>query len=535
MDILDKQMKQKQFFKTIFGVAVGEGNNLLNNQYIRIYQSNKTDNIDYGKIINKVEFFNNIDDLVQYCSINTKNMNTYFNLSLTNGKSGQTEDLKERHVLSWDFDKKHLGEDFSHIDIIENFKNLNLWYHCLVDSGHGYHTYICIEPTDDIDKVVEVTKAIGNRISADKDAMKPTQLLRVPYTFNIKNKIKQVNIINLYPKDTIKRYNINDLYNRFCTTEQSKSIEDKAIKYTLNNTNLQPCIVDILQSGSKDGSKNYDLQKIVVSLRSRNKKISEILYTCKEWNSKSENKFSDNELEYQVNYMYENLRIAEFKCQGCKYNLNCWNRIESDFNYGEGEILLSMSETHTKTLKKSNRKGAKCMESNDLLVYCILKNHSDGLYREELIKEMTYKNKCLFSDKTLTKALTNLEENGFIEVSGKPKLYKIKDIRTKSELVYDIGYGAAYECVKGNISTEELRLYNYMRYLHHKQQREEPGALKGNLLQVNQIKLAEDLGVTQGRISQMIDNLLQEKLLSIWYRQKSKNNGFEYNIYRLNY
>ena len=47
--------------------------------------------------------------------------------------------------------------------------------------------------------------------------------------------------------------------------------------------------------------------------------------------------------------------------------------------------------------------------------------------------------------------------------------------------------------------------------------------------------LANDLDVTQGRISQMIENLLDEKLLGIWYRQMSKNNGFDYNIYRLNY
>ncbi|ELU5588805.1 MarR family transcriptional regulator [Clostridium perfringens] len=74
-----------------------------------------------------------------------------------------------------------------------------------------------------------------------------------------------------------------------------------------------------------------------------------------------------------------------------------------------------------------------------------------------------------------------------------------------------------------------------MRYLHHKKQREDSGALKGNLFQINQSELAKDLGITQGRISVMINNLLDEKLLSVWYRQQSKNNGFEYNIYRLNY
>ena len=80
-----------------------------------------------------------------------------------------------------------------------------------------------------------------------------------------------------------------------------------------------------------------------------------------------------------------------------------------------------------------------------------------------------------------------------------------------------------------------MRLYNYIRYLHHKEQRENPESLKGNLFQINQSVLAEHLGVTQGRISQMIENLVDEKIMGIWYKQASKNNGFEYNIYRLIY
>lgn len=183
------------------------------------------------------------------------------------------------------------------------------------------------------------------------------------------------------------------------------------------------------------------------------------------------------------------------------------------------------------------------MNGNQLLIYSILKCHADGLYKDEIIKELTYKNKKLkidrvaLSDKTLRTTLKELEDNQFIEVEtvGKKKLYKVKETRSKVDLTYNISYAAAFECVKGFISTEELRLYNYMRYLHNKEQRENPKALKGNILQVNQKDLAKDLGLTQGRISQMIESLLNEKLLSIWYRGQSKNNSFDYYVYRLNY
>ena len=56
-----------------------------------------------------------------------------------------------------------------------------------------------------------------------------------------------------------------------------------------------------------------------------------------------------------------------------------------------------------------------------------------------------------------------------------------------------------------------------------------------NALQVNQEDLARDLGVDRVRITQMIQNLLDEKLLSIDYRAKSRNTSFMYNVYLLNY
>lgn len=92
-----------------------------------------------------------------------------------------------------------------------------------------------------------------------------------------------------------------------------------------------------------------------------------------------------------------------------------------------------------------------------------------------------------------------------------------------------------YECIKGNISTDELRFYNFMRYIQHKEQRENPEALTGNLLQISQKELGKEFGVTQQRVSKMIENLMKEKIISPYYRGISKNNGFEFYIYRLNY
>ena len=531
-DRIDRAYKQKKFFSAIFDTEIGAGGNLKDNQYIRVFQSKEGST-------REPMFFNNVDDAINYVSGNKRyGINTYFNLSTTTGAGGTYEDLKTRVVLGFDFDKKDLDDDFNHVDVINKFNEIRLFYHCLVDSGNGYHAYMMLEPTTDIDRVVEVTQNICKRLGSDVKANLTTQILRVPYTFNVKDptRQKQVNIMKLYEKETIRRYNIDDLYSRFCENEKDKQrgTGDKITSHIINNTNIPDCIEKILLEGSKEGTRYEDLQKIVVTLRARNKTLKEIKALIKEWAYKSN--YKDN-VEYRTEHIYNNLKHIKLDCKGCKHSFKCYDKTESDFNYPDDFTVMTMSESHTRYLKASNRKGAKKMLGNDILIYGILKNHKDGLYRSEIEKELTYRNTICLSKPTLRKALQSLEDNGFIEVTteGRTKFYKLKDIRSDIELTYNISYGATYEAVKGHISTDELRLYQYMRYLHNKEQRENSKALKGNLFQFNQDELAKDLGLTQGRISQMISNLLFEKLLSVWYREPSKNNGFDYYIYRLNY
>lgn len=532
MDILDKQYKIKKFLMTLYQEAIREGNNLRDNEHIRIYQNNKSNQMSFNEF-SKVEFFNNIDDVVSYVTKkNVYNLNTYFTLATTGSTSGTYENLKNRYFIGFDFDKKDY-DNLTHKDIVNKFNQLKLKYHILVDSGNGFHCYMMINKTNDIKLVEEVTKTIAQKLGADLNATKTTQVLRVPTTYNIKDSKKQVRIIKLYDKETIRRYDIESLAKRFCRDVKSSS--DTNIKYALNS-NIKPCVAHVLEHGSKEGCNNYDLQRIVVDLRNKNKTLAQVKNICDEWNNKNEKSWSDNELNYQVENMYNNLNYVKFDCCNCDKKDICNSVIETDFSYSD-DRLLTVSETTMKALKKAKRKGVKVMEGNDLVIYGILKLHNKGLFYDELEKELTYKKKCRFSKPTIIKALGNLADNGFIEVEtvGKKKLYKLASIRNKVELTYNISFGATFECVKGNITTEELRLYNYMRYLHHKEQRENPKALKGNLFQMTQRDLAKEFGVTQQNISLMITNLLEEKIISTWYRQTSNNNGFDYYVYTLNY
>ncbi|MCA4936845.1 hypothetical protein HO259_18740, partial [Clostridioides difficile] len=88
-----------------------------------------------------------------------------------------------------------------------------------------------------------------------------------------------------------------------------KTVGNTNTKYILDSK-LPNCIVDILKNGSKDGHKNLDLQKIVVTLRLRNKSLSQVISVAREWNYISQNSLSNSELEYQVKYMYEKLKTV---------------------------------------------------------------------------------------------------------------------------------------------------------------------------------------------------------------------------------
>ena len=140
---MDKDIKVKKFLKLIYREFDEE------TEYIKIFQSTKEN-------FNE-KYFNDIDAVVNYVTSKVKyNKNTYFELSTNNGSSGKSEDLLYRYCLGFDFDKKELGEDFDHIDILNLFKQNKLHYHWRINSGNGYNDYICINKTNDVEKIKKI-------------------------------------------------------------------------------------------------------------------------------------------------------------------------------------------------------------------------------------------------------------------------------------------------------------------------------------------------------------------------------------------
>ncbi len=504
----------------------------LGDEYITITR------IDNGGIVQE-RHYNNIDEAILYTTgIDKHYWNTYFSVTTTNGIGRTTRDLRTRSCICLDFDKSELGDGFNHIDILHKFKSIRCFYHAIVDTGHGYHVYIFIEPTTDLEAVEQVTKALAILTGADTKATLKTQLMRVPGTVNIKDEgrknHKYVKIVYLADNDKVKRLPISK-YQYDYVTERTKQTN---INYVMRDDHTPRCVVNILENGSSIGDRNANLQTLVVALKRQGRSLAEVRAVVDEWLANTE---AMSDLEYQIKYMYNNLYNGTLNCRECPHKGECY-AVDDGYIDNNPKFEIPNRELKAITNNRSTRKGAKFMNGNMLVIYGVLANHTKGLYRNELIDELTYKGengdldgKCCFSDRTLKQTIEQLQDKGLIDVTtiDRKKFYKLRPNRVADNMKVKVSSAAVYECIKGNISPTELELYCYMKYLNYikpKKRGDIPRAIT-----VTQDELARDLGMTQQCISKMIQKLLNEKYISINYRAVSKSNGFKYNSYLLNY
>lgn len=505
-----RMYERKKFFRLIF-------NGIEKDEYIRIFQSKE----DYSQ----VTFFNGIDELNDYCESKRFNANTYFNLATTDGVGGATENLKYRYCLAWDFDKK-IDSNLDSKELMFRFKELGLWYHALIDSGNGYHVYMVIDKTEDLDKVDEVTKSIGLKLKADTDAMLKTQILRVPFGYNYKyEKLKQVNIVKMWEKN-VKPYSIEKLYKSYCGKT------DRTIQYALKKSNFPPCVSNILK-GVIDGNRNFAIKRLISFLKVYQYSKSESWNVVKEWNYKNSPPINDDELERQFNYIWE----KNYNCFGCITNdIDAQAKIKTYCNINlcksesKNNILFIEGETIQMEYKicdkiKLHKKSFQ-IKGNHLLLIGILKNYPEGLNTSEILAKLTYKEKCCMSNKTLGNILNELTENKYLTriIGNKRKkekdFYKFNQIDCKEMDKFNLSYFAILGVVEKKISAEDFKIYCFMRYR----------LSKG--LNVTQEKIGDELNITQQAVSSHINSLVKEHYLEI--KKVDYSNGLPTNVYKLN-
>lgn len=514
-----QQERQRQFFELIFA-------DKPNNEYITIVPAyrDKEGNAIFTKELEK--HFKSIDDALKYTNKVKYNTDVYFSLAATDGTGRTTDNLLNRYVIALDFDKKSYDDDFNFKDIIQRIQMCGhqLYYHFMVDSGNGYHVYFLLEPTNDIEKVVKVTKAITNLLNADLGACSPAQILRVPYTFNRKQlPAKPVNTIWINEK--IKRYDIDRLYNEFCANSKQ---ENTVTKY-LPTGRIPPCIQTILR-GVSEGERDFFLARLISYFKGNNYSKEKTMVLIKEWNTKNEPPMADLQLNYQFNYMWE----REYTFFGCSCNdegtqelinkhcdkLNCnkvdqYERIESE----EDEVVYYES----KILNSIKYSGGKkpMLNGNHITILGLLKVFGE-LDTKELEKQLTStitKKECL-SKPTRIKTLKELEELGFIEVTpakGKiPAKYKMKNIKCLESEKMQINYFALKYFIAGAINPNAFRTYCYILWLKKQGQ------------SCTQENIANDLNLKQSTIAEQVKELEEAGYLIVRKMYNVNPNGVNF-------
>lgn len=524
-DLLHIKYELKKFFMAIYREIIGEGNNLKNNENIIIcYKNSKT------KLIEESTSYNNIDNLIDGILTNKKinYCETFFCISSSNTNSREKEDMATRTVLAFDFDNK---EKFTINHIQSKCRELGLFYNVLVDSGHGYHIYICIEKTNDIDLVTKAQLELAEKLGADLNACKPTQLLRVPFTYNCKRLDKGEKLpVNLIFRDNdIKRKNINKINNRLFEVSNTK----KTIKINCNCRKVE----ELIKNGSELHCRDQDLMFIVAKLKNANNTKAQIYNSAEKWNEVNENKGIHEDkfdLDYHFNWNYNKLKYAS--CRDCIYTKDCYS-YESTKEIIEGEEIINTNEN---ILKKCKRGVKKNMNGNKIVVYGLLKLHEEGLTREAITERITFYSKkkeiinAVMSERTLKTVLKEMVEDGYLitEKVGRNNLYKLaKERKIEDQYKIIVKASVVYDVVKGYMTQEELQFYCFLCYLQNEQRRLMPN-IRGNKLQLTQEEIAKKYGVTRKCINELIGELNRKKYIDKEYTV-SQNNGYEYCTYYL--
>ena len=181
------------------------------------------------------------------------------------------------------------------------------------------------------------------------------------------------------------------------------------------------------------------------------------------------------------------------------------------------------------------------MNGNMLIIYGILKIHNEPLFKDELMNEMTFRNKkkeiinVVMSERTLIRTLKEMEEKKFItsETVGKKKMYSLARERTQEELNINLPFSLVYDVVRDNLTPEELQFYIFLCYLQNEQKRLDPNITGSEFIMVQE-EIAKKYGVTRKCVNELISELDRKFYIVKKYRQ-SQNNRRDYCVYYLVY
>ena len=507
----------------------GNGNLKLDDgEYIRIYgQDGERSFNHYVRTKEEIK-----EEIRKYAHI----YNMFIGLGTVTGESGKAENIRARKVLMLDFDRK----DYPELQTVHDFTALaksqtGLFVHMIVDSGHGFHLYYAINRCVDAERVAAANKALAEITGADVKAALTTQLVRIPTTYNLKNKDdkKPVNIVNNEwerKPDKFRAFNlmrIEGIIERILRNKKNLEAASPLPSQKYDKIISYHCIERMICEGVEEGERNFALGRITKYLQQKQGYTFEnALRTVQEWNRKCRPPKppiiveADFKSYWDGDYMLlgcalENETDQAILNRYCDiYKCNSVFQKTDNIEIQAEEMLMDNNILRNRVIQN--------LTGFHLLILSVLDFVKKPVKKKELVERLTARKtkKCCISDNTLRKVLKDLIEKEYIIYDEWHDTYAINHKSYKPTYT-KYSYSASIQLINRIITPKE-----YLVYL----------VLVRNLQQNKNVTyetLAADMKTSETNMTKYIVGLHDAGLINVTKQRNER--GLPYNVYSILY
>ncbi|MEE3352387.1 MAG: hypothetical protein VZR13_08260, partial [Saccharofermentanaceae bacterium] len=425
-----------------------------------------------------------------------------------------------------------------------------LFVHAIVDSGHGFHCYICVPETDDLADLVAINRAVAEVVGADPKAVSPTQIARIPLSFNLKEGGQDpVRIVtNAYGG---KYYRPLDLryIRQMCAEYSRKEAEERILEKVqwhyeaLSEAPDYLCIRRVMEEGADKGQRNFWHGRIVAMLKKEGYTLSRIQQECQEFNLKCRPPKSREEIEADT----DRYLAGDYRLLGCyeafpegdprrQWVYDFCDKAHCATHRAGQTITIEGAEPAKINRKALDNKPLRELDGVHFLILTILDVYADTYGRrgfrvsnlEKLLHSSVAKKQCV-GKRRLREVLAELVKRKYVELTPDrkaPKDYGRQRIKLSRRLEeFQRGYvqfyfSAANALIDGKISQTDFRVFLCL-----------VRNLQTDHKAVTYDQIADDLDMDPQHVGRSIRRLRDERCLLV--RKQPTESGWEYNRYMI--
>lgn len=551
----------KRYYDMLFPTYLRE------NEYIRLIALRRDENGNVGQKYGDriIRYVNNFDDYKNFVFKYRYTHDVYNQIATNrNNKDGTIKSQRCRKVLYLDFDKKDYPELKSAMDCTAMIKEKlpKLFLHACISSGHGFHYYISIQHTCNINDVATINKELVSILGADIKAASPTQISRPPCTYNHKLEDGSYDYANRekwqYVKVITNRYRIGNQFREYKLTyisklikyyrqsqENIKILERQRWDYeTLKEYPCYLCVRKMMNEGADKGQRNFWHGRIVKMLQMEGYQESKIYSLCQEYNRKcfppkAEKIIEDDTKkflteDYKLLGCYESFNIDDPKRKFVE--LQC-DKVYCGTYHNGAKISISKGQAARLNKKILTKKHFRETKGHEFLIVTLLEVYKNSYGRrgfrvknlQELLYSSIQKRNCI-GEKRLKELLNGLQEKKYIEITPdkkNPDEFNESKLKLSRRLRdFQKGYIEFYFSVANALIDGKISQTDYIIYI----------ALVNNLQDNRKVtydELADTIGLdelTPNEIGKHIRKLSKERCLIIEKQYTDK--GYEWNKYK---